>query len=60
MAPCGCTLSLASKNISSYNDLPEYFERWYPGLKINSDTDGFYGFEHDFGDWLRNEAELNR
>jgi hypothetical protein len=30
---------LQTRTAALNNDLPDYFERWYSGLKINSDTE---------------------
>ena len=39
----GAHYLLQARTSALNNDLPDYFERWYPGLKINSDSDGRFG-----------------
>ena len=35
----GAHYLLQTRTAALNNDLPDYFERWYSGLKINSDTE---------------------
>ena len=35
----GAHYLLQTRTATLNGDLPNYFERWYPGLKINGDTD---------------------